>query len=377
MSFSLIIFLLLLPHVRRFCLFVLFVSLPPLVTKGVKEGGEYNARGSAEVMRRKARHEASPAPLLQLSSPVSAAGHEPRLTEWWSYDDHSSRLAARPNESPVPQRATATEDRWPWGGDEARVHRALSWPPREECGQSRGVTARHGKGGLTPPRTGHANGNPVLDLDCRGVDDDGDDAMALSIRSRSHGEEVSFGRRAVLLRTSEKCGPAALSACCRNLPNSPFQDEEGKEKLPAAPHAALPRSTAAMPAPPDQVDGLAQLMAGLQQAVLELSGEMRELRLVFQELRGPLLNGWKKGLSQSELSGPMAAVPEPLLTSSSCSLTHPHTPEERSCRSASPLFCPESPTTFLDAGIISAVSEGLLELENIPTFLPTRKPPRS
>ncbi|RNF06903.1 hypothetical protein TraAM80_03719 [Trypanosoma rangeli] len=332
-------------------------------------------------MRRKTCHEASPAPLLQLPSPVSAAGQEAHLTEWWSYDNHSSRLAARPNESPVPQRVTATEDRWPEGSDGARVHRALSWSPREECGQSRGATARHGKSDLTPPRTGHANDNHVLGFACRGVDDDGDGARSLSIGSHSRGEEVSLGRRAVLLRTSEKRGPAVVSECCRNFPNDPPQGEEGEEKLSAALHAALPRSTVAMPAPPDQVDGLAQLMAGLQQAILQLSGEMRELRLAFQELRGPLLNGWK-GLSQSELSGPMAVVPEPrrgepLLMSSSCSLTHPHTPEERSCRSASPLFRPESPTTFLDAGIISAVSDGLLELENIPTVLPTWKPRRS
>ncbi|RNF18621.1 uncharacterized protein Tco025E_04419 [Trypanosoma conorhini] len=322
--------------------------------------------------------EASPAPLLQFPAPAPAARQqEPRPTEWWAFSGHGRRSAPRPNELPVPQRATATQD---------GVHRALSWSTHEETELPCGVaTSRQSGGGTTPPGTGRANGSPAPEFACRGVaDDNDDDGSPLSIGSHSHDvEEVSLGRRALLLRTSEKCGAAA--AACRGAvpPKSPRQDENGEAESSAAPHASsLPRSTVSAPAPPDRVDGLAQLMAGLRQAILQLSGEMRELRLAIQELRGPPMNGRGKRLSQPEISEAMAVAPEPrrgepALTSSSSSLTPLRTPEATSCRPASPVLHTGCPMALLDAGIVSAVSEGLMELRGLPSFLPARTPRRS
>ncbi|EAN89131.1 hypothetical protein Tc00.1047053506627.70 [Trypanosoma cruzi] len=334
-----------------------------------------------ELMKMESCREANGAPLLPLSVSFPFARQELYEKGSCIFGNWGRCLKAQPNDSPVPRMEIQMGNRWQGRSSESRVHRALSWSHREESEKPCGIKAHRCRSRSALPMAVDAIGGsfPVLGT----TDNGGDIPSASGENSVENGKkEVPLGRCAALLHAREDRAPVLESACCSNVPNDCRLEEKCEENFSLASstrstahHEASPHSTAFMPTS-EHVHGLAQLMDGLQHAILQLSGEMRELRLAFQQMRGSFMSGRQKTLSRPPLVGPMAVTTpdqpqeEPAPSSSSSSLTFPRRTEDLSFYSASPPLHPEGSTAFLDAGIVNAVSDGLKELEALPTFLP-------
>ncbi|EKF30037.1 hypothetical protein MOQ_006158 [Trypanosoma cruzi marinkellei] len=336
-------------------------------------------------MKRVKCREAHGASLLPHSVSFPFACHESHEKGCCGFGNWGRCLKARPNDSPVPRRETQMGNRWQGESSESRVHRALSWSHGEESEKPCGIKAHRCRSRSASPMAVDAMGGSIPFWGA--TDSGGDIPSAAGENSVEKGEEeaeeeVPLGRYAALLHAREDRSPVLASTCCSNVPNDRRLEGECEESFSfasstrsTAHHEANLDSTAAMPTS-DHAHGLAQLMDGLQHAILQLSGEMRELRLAFQQMKGSFTNGQQKSVSRPPLVGPMVmAAPEqrqeePTPSSLSSSLTFTRRTEDVSFYPASPPLYPEGSTAFLDAGIVNAVSDGLKELEALPTFLP-------
>ncbi|KEG07950.1 hypothetical protein DQ04_08401000 [Trypanosoma grayi] len=323
-------------------------------------------------MKRNVYREDSVAPPLRLVPPGATRQESPG-ENWWDVGNCSRPPAGRLALSPVlhMEEEAETMGQLRWENRGTPVRRALVWPPNVEDDNIGGDKGRCTFDSSPSPMVGAVRG----------------DATTASASSVVNGEEeVSSGRRAVLLCASggdgSGGGGSSSSGDSSSNSSSHRQEVSGVKKT-SVTHSAHVTRHEAPPQPAgttcaiDHVCAFAQVIGGLQQAVLQLSGEVRELRLTFQSMKATIVNDSSGKPPRCDVTEPVVAVQQQKQKLGGAALSAPNglfqhlrsaavTPHSSTSSSSLGQSCGALP----DADIIGAVTEGLQELEALPWALP-------